>query len=100
MERNRRKMNTPHNDDPYERGFAHKLYENDIGHMPYYDAPRSKQARAPKKKGKGLRVLLSLLLILVVIVAAALACAHFYAQQPMGSPNGHLDGVSTILIVV
>ncbi len=109
MQQNQWKQSAPQEDDPYERGFADKLYENYIGQAPQYEpayapppmqpAPQTQPQAQPKKKRSGLRIFVSVLLVLVLLLGGALAFLHFYAEQPMGDERGHADGISTILLV-
>lgn len=98
--------------DPYERGFAHKLYENHIGPEPSYrgsprpprpanPAPTPGQPPAPKRKkkkvgffGKVFRVLLVCLFLAAVGYIVLRACV----KPPMYNSEGHLGNSATILI--
>ncbi len=106
MQHDQWKQPTPQEEDPYERGFADKLYENYIGQAPQYEtapAPQpmcpASQAQPQAKKRSGFRIFVRLILVLLLLFAGILVFLHFYAEQPTGSENGHADGISTILIV-
>lgn len=91
-------------EDPYERGFAHKLYEDypqeplpqietDEPEEPVYDySYRSKKKRRP------LRGFFRFLLILILLAGAVLLVLHFLAEMPMADEEGRLDGACTILL--
>lgn len=107
------RQNTPqHEEDPYERGFAHKLYENYVGPEPTYEpqpqplysprqapAPQPQEPRKRKKKHPLLRILLTVFVTVLVLLVGCLAFVHFYAAPPMGAESGHLSDSATILIV-
>lgn len=106
MQQNQWNRSAPQEDDPYERGFADKLYENYIGQVPQYETPQTPppvrpapQAKPQPKKRSGLRIFVTIILVLVLLFVGALAFLHFYAEQPVGSERDHADGISTILIV-
>lgn len=109
-------------EDPYERGFADKLYEED---EPYdrvqdsyyaYDTAQDEVPLQPrpsiedrtvqqgyrksrKKKHHVLRTILIVLLVLVLLAAATLLCLHFLAEQPMADhTRARRDGNCTILL--
>ena len=62
--------------DPYEKGFAHKLYENDIGPEPTYRGEQTSYTRgapvhnrpAPKKNGSFLGKVFTFLLICAIFL--------------------------------
>lgn len=98
-------------EDPYEKGFADKLYDDYA--MPLDDIPepeprppvhrRTAQQYyrpAPKKKRfRGLRLVGKLLLCLLCIFAAGLLTLHFLAKPPQdGGPAAHLEDSCTILL--
>lgn len=94
-------------EDPYEKGFADKLYEGYIGTPP--TAPHERvQKRRPVPKTRRRRhrrrsrapvviggILLSLLLLAVMCVALLV---FVLGSQPMGQEKGHLPDSSTILL--
>lgn len=94
--------------DPYERGFADRLYEDRIEPLrdesefdePEYDGSEydaeereERKPRRRRKKHRFRRFALCLLLILFALAAAV----HFLAKQPTGEA-AHKDGSSTILL--
>lgn len=93
------------NTDPYERGFADRLYEeaepmyeeSEFYDEPEYDEPEERPRRK-RKKHRFRRVLLKLLLILLALAIAAVAALHFLAKQPTEQTAAHKDGSSTILL--
>ena len=93
-------------EDPYEKGFADKLYDGYIGKPPVdpYEPYRPKpvQKPAPKKKKKrkkrGLWIFLSVVLSLVAVVILGVVLLWNMATQPVKDGDGHLNGSSTILL--
>lgn len=109
-------------EDPYERGFADKLYE-DCEEPVYTDDPQYdymqetpqpplqprpsaaerqvQQSYTPKKKKKHrvLRAFGKILLVIVLLLGVLIGAAHFLASQPMAD-NGRArkDGCTTILL--
>ncbi|MBQ3216753.1 MAG: LCP family protein [Oscillospiraceae bacterium] len=92
-------------EDPYERGFAHKLYE-DYDREPYLQdtmeeptEPEEQYSYRPKKKKRRpFRTLFMLILILLLSVGAVLLTLHFLAEMPMAEEEGRIDGACTILL--
>lgn len=109
-------------DDPYEQGFAHKLYEEDFGPEPSYGtesysrrepphypngmpqmppmatAPTS--APAPKGSGSSFfKKLLCFFLILGLLLGAGYVALQIYLEPPIGHEEGHLADHATILLV-
>ena len=106
-------------EDPYERGFADKLYEDceepvyteapqydDVQQPPLQPRPSAaerevQQSYTPKKRKKHrvLRVFGKLLLVIVLLLGVLIGAAHFLASQPMAD-NGRArkDGCTTILL--
>ena len=101
-------------EDPYERGFADKLYGDDEPY-PDYEAksdfpmrPRPdisrrtpQQEYRPKKKKKHriLKVLLTVVLSLVLVLALLVVGLHFLAKQPEAdNDRARKDGNCTILL--
>ena len=109
-------------EDPYERGFADKLYENmedptrpddadifadeteysvPLQPRPSYAERMAQQTYAPKKRKKHrvLRFFGSLLLILVLLLGALVGGAHLLAKQPKAdNERARKDGCCTILL--
>ena len=105
-------------EDPYERGFADKLYEGyDEPNVMYetedFDMPdyppqsrqraaerHGQQTRSPKKKKhRILRFFCVLVLILVLLVGGLFAGVHFLTKEPMAdSERARKDGCCTILL--
>lgn len=103
--------------DPYERGFADRLYAQDDPLIddaytdgceePPYDLPPDGDEPAPheprkhkylkKKKHRFLRGLLKAVLVLVVIFAVLLAALHFLSDRP-GTGDNHKENATTILL--
>lgn len=101
-------------EDPYEKGFADKLYDD--YDMPLEEIPepekrpavrersvqqyyRPKKSEKPKKRLRGLRLLCRLALIFLCLFAVTLLTLHFLAQPPRGeSPVAHLEDTCTILL--
>ncbi len=94
-------------DDPYERGFADKLYEYDDAPqqqpMPPRRRPSTPQAYYTPGKKKRRRsagkTILSVLLIFLLLVGILAAVVWFSAKQPTAdNTRARRDGCSTILI--
>ena len=103
-------------EDPYERGFAHKLYEDEYEpplveypeyeeeqYLPYEPEPTESPRgyRRPvrkKKKHTGRKILISLLIILILIPALLLGTLWVLAKPPMDQEDGRISGSSTILL--
>lgn len=106
--------------DPYEKGFADCLYDDDEmqpepdsvdetyddpsdadGFAPEVDeeeAPEPKKHRfLRKKKHRFLRFLGRTVLVLLVLLAVTLAALHFLASRP-GDSDGHKANATTILL--
>ncbi len=105
------RKNDPSDDDPYERGFADKLYGTDEEYFEsdLYDDPEDPETERqpvyqPRRKGKKKkhrfgRILLRLVCIFLFLTAALVVGLHFYGKQPTGSsPEARKSGCSTILI--
>lgn len=93
--------------DPYERGFADRLYDEDepVFAEPEWEEPEAwaqeappEQPRRKRKKHRFRRFLLKLLLLLLALVIVTLAALHFLAKQPAAQAAAHRDGSSTILL--
>ena len=92
--------------DPYDRGFAHKLYEDSIGPEPTYRGERSappvnrpKPSRpAPKKGMSFMGKVFTFLVICFLLFATGYVVLRAYLQPPMGNSEGRLSGCATILI--
>lgn len=105
-------------EDPYEKGFAHKLYEyEDEPEEAYYgdyavqeeyipcDTEEEVRTLSPKgyrrpkkKKRTGRKILLTLLILLILIPAVLLGGLLLFAKAPMGSTLDRKDGSCTILL--
>ena len=99
-------------EDPYERGFADKLYgddepyqgyaaESDFPMRPRPDISRRTPHQKPKKKKKHrfLKVLLTIVLSLVLVLALLVVGLHFLAKQPEAeNDRARKDGNCTILL--
>lgn len=100
--------------DPYEKGFADRLYaddtipsqedfaasdDTDFEAEPDEDElpPRRKHRYLKRKKRRFLRFLGKTLLVLVLLVAVTLAALHFLAACP-GEGDGHRKNVTTVLL--
>lgn len=92
--------------DPYEKGFADKLYEGYIGKPPVAPdepaglRPRQRAPSAPKKrkKKKWPWVIGGTLIGLLLLICLTIAVLWNYGVQPMADDSGHISGSSTILI--
>ncbi len=104
---NRQNQNTQQ--DPYARGFAHKLYEDDFGPEPTYRGERPKppanrtgyKRPTQKKKKKGMGFfgkVFTFLLICFFLLAAGYVILRVYVQPPMGHGENHLSSSATILV--
>lgn len=90
--------NQPQNfEDPYERGFADKLYE-DMSE-PQYVVPDEKPPKR-KKKRRWLRWIIGIVLATLILVIGATAFLYFYSEQPTEGDNSRemKDDVSAILV--
>lgn len=106
-------------EDPYERGFAHKLYEDQYepplaqqstdteeAYMPYIDETderprgyrRPERKRKKKKKHTVRKLLITLLILFVLIPAVLLGALWLMAESPMAQATGRIDGSCTILL--
>ncbi len=95
-------------EDPYEKGFADKLYEGYIGKPPV--APHEQAVNRPvqkmppkptlkkRKKRKWPWICVGVLVSLLLLVALGVSLIWNYGSQPMSEENGHISGSSTILI--
>ncbi len=101
---NRQDRNTQQ--DPYARGFAHKLYEDDIGPEPTYHGERTRPRTAPPRpktppKKQGMTFfgkVLTFLIICFFLFAAGYVVLRVYVQPPAGQGENHLSGSATILV--
>lgn len=90
--------------DPYERGFADKLYEDmeepsfEPQDLVPEEAELTPYRRKRKKKHRVLRCLIALILVLVLLLGGGTAFLYFYADCPNADARGHRDDVATILI--
>lgn len=108
----------PPQDDPFEAGFADKLYEDDMPVDPafaaeeqaslppvrpvpnartaqQYDAPSEK----PRKKHRFLKFILKTLLFLLIAAIVAGVVLHFFSKEPAYRAAGRKDDCCTILLV-
>ena len=99
-------------EDPYEKGFADKLYEGYVGRPPVapheQNTARPVQKRPPqrppvkrkkKKKGKGfIRIFGVIVLCFLFLALLGATLLMLYVEQPMGKGSGHLSDSSTILV--
>ena len=103
-------------DDPYERGFAHKLYEDQIGADPYYETntPSGRRSSAggtyssssgsrsssnkKRKKGGFFSKCFKFLLFCFIVLAVLFIAFRLYVSAPMHSHQDRMDGVTTILV--
>ncbi len=103
--RNNRQHHTGQS-DPYERGFAHKLYENDFGPEPTYKGDRNRSRTgnegykrpAPKKKPSFFGKVFRFLLVFFFLLAVGYVVFRVYVQPPVGQGEGHLGNSATILV--
>lgn len=96
------------NHDPYERGFADKLYESYIGTPPTAPHERPPQQRRPaprrvrKSHPKAYRpyrkVRYIFLSLLMLVVLAVVLVVFVLGDQPVFESYGHLSDSSTILL--
>lgn len=104
----------PQEEDPYEAGFADKLYadefyadeiaqENSEPARPaasersvnqYYEPPKKR-----RKKHRVLKIILKFLLALVLLVILAGVLLHVFCREPMYRAEGRKDDCCTILLV-
>ncbi len=94
-------------EDPYEKGFADKLYEGYIGTPPTAPHERAqnkpKSPKVPQKPPKRRKRVLwaiggTLLSLLLLVVLCAVLLLFVLGSQPVGQENGHLSDSSTILL--
>lgn len=106
-------------EDPYERGFAHKLYEDEyeppLESYPVYEEEeidyipceeiqeqplgyRRPERKKKKKKHTGRKVLITLLILFILIPALLLGTLWVLAKPPMGQEDGRISGSCTILL--
>lgn len=100
--------NQNHREDPYERGFAHKLYEEDIGPDPTYGNRRqgnqydTSSYCEPNRGNSGgssfMGKVFGFMLFCVILFAVGFIVLRVYLQPPMSSSEGHLTDSATILI--
>lgn len=99
MNERQRPHSHPASQDPYERGFEHKLYENDIGPVhphPRPNPPHGKKKKKKKKKGGGGFGLF--LVFLAFLLTAAVFSLNLYIEAPMEDVPGRKSGNTTILL--
>lgn len=91
--------------DPYERGFADKLYEDmqEQELQPQYLVDEEEELtpyrrKRKKKKHKFLRGIVAVLLVLVLLLGGGTVFLYFYADCPGADARGHRDDAATILI--
>lgn len=91
-------------DDPYEQGFGHKLYEDDFGPDPTYsgeahdDSSGSGDNRSKSSGVSFFGFIFRLLLICVILLGLGFVALRIFLSPPMGSEEGHLTNSATILI--
>lgn len=102
-------------EDPYERGFAHKLYEDDFGPEPTYGGRGNSYDRgAPSHYEQGNREhyreedrdsgssfmgkLFGFILVCGILVGVGALALRIFLKPPMASTYGHLSNHATILI--
>ena len=99
-------------EDPYERGFAHKLYEDDYAlatepdvcgeEDEFYDqevqSSYTGYRRPPKKKHPFRKLLLTLFILVVLIPGLLLASLLLFSKAPAGENLGRKEGTATILL--
>lgn len=92
-------------EDPYEKGFADKLYEDFIPEKPTYESPdrrtpaKKAPARKRRKKKSIFKILCKTLLALVLLLGITLVVLHFYAEAPgADSLAVRKEGSATILL--
>lgn len=100
-------------EDPYERGFAHKLYADDQNvyrtqYMDYgtedvyddeeEDALQHRGYRRPRKTHPFRKILIALFILAVLIPSLLFGALLLFAKTPMGSTIGRKDGSATILL--
>lgn len=99
-------------EDPYERGFAHKLYEDesnfDLGQEVYkdnadFDAEEEAfeyigYQRPQRKKHPVRKLFLTILILLILVPALLFSGILLFAKAPMDSDFGRKNGSATILL--
>ncbi len=100
---NNRSNQTEGSEDPYERGFADKLYEDmdDVYNEPQYVVPDEyypPEYTPRKKKRRWLRRLCIVLIILIALFVSFVGFLYFYSDCPDGDGGKHKPNVSTILV--
>ncbi len=93
-------------EDPYERGFAHKLYEENIGPEPTYRGNRRQDSypttsyREPENNGGGslFGFFVGVLVVLVLLVVGGFIGFKMYLRPPTSGEEGHLMNSATILV--
>ena len=92
-------------DDPYERGFGHKLYEENIGPEPTYGGENyhtgSYQRESNNTGSSGSSFfgkIFGFLLVCGILLAVGFVALRVFLQPPVGSERGHLSDNATILI--
>lgn len=86
-------------DDPYERGFADRLYIPQETPPVYNNDAFSQPPERKRKKRRVWKTCLKIVLCLLLVVAVAVGALHFLAKMPRGSAQGHQKGSATILLV-
>ena len=90
-------------EDPYERGFAHKLYEDDFGPDPTY---AEEEEYAPSYGGDGssqqetpfIKKIFRFFLVCIILCAVGFIALRLFLKPPMSIEEGHLSNSATILI--
>lgn len=99
--------NRSSHDDPYERGFGHKLYEENIGPEPTYRGRRSdnsyesvpyRESNNNRGGGSFIGKLFGFLVVCFILFAAGFIALRVFLQPPVGTGEGHLGDNATILI--
>ena len=95
-------------DDPYERGFGHKLYEEDIGPEPTYSGGDgyggyrgASRQQPPQDDSSGTSFfgfIFRFILIIGILVAVGFVALQIFLKPPVASEDGHLTDSATILI--
>ncbi len=95
--RNEWRFETEENEDPYERGFAHKLYEDidEPQDIVDDDDPTLQERKSSQVRKIGMRIIVALLVLPLIFVGLL----FFLSKQPNGQGSAeHKEGVATILI--